>query len=515
MFVRGPKYIEVKSRLTKARNDGREAVLNIHIPGTGGLEDSQYPTRVAYSELFEHLEAQALPLPAFISFDGVGSKGDNVVPTVLRKTNTLEIEEISTAEKAKHLLNLINIVGNPSNTVDYGALNHTTAFVAGIAKGAGMSVINDIIINTLKALEEDACLPDMVFLSGHSRGSINAISAACRIYIQFGNNIKSNLCLTDPVAGPGRAEDRHALDSVIPPNVQSVTILYAPLVGEKLLIAKDFSRLIVTNPDTVVTAYPVPNTNHASICQQWGYWCEVNLRKKSFFGIETKTEFLSLSSFASYQMTFAANNVDLPSTIHKDKTQFDPTQISGVGARAGSIYYKTTPITDGCSPLLQAAHDKIRNTFDVNYQTKPVLAISSGYFDGLVKPEHREKFIIGMFVDKKENAKHLDSLSIFSQPGQRDKMHDLSYRKIKAIQEVIFQEAQLQPSQDCCHKIIKLDANKQPIERYVSATDKEKLDLIQNTIEVTSRDPLNPRWSALLESIEKMNIAVAVTIKKS
>lgn len=134
------------------------------------------------------------------------------------------------------------------------------ARVRGYLSGAGEKQNNDYVLKQLKRAKKDGVLPSRIILNGHSRGAAATIALARAIYLEFGNDIKIAMNISDPVPGPGR---RSESKKVIPPNVDSLVITYAERRMPNALLDKTFNPLDVNDllfdpSKTTVTTTTLP-----------------------------------------------------------------------------------------------------------------------------------------------------------------------------------------------------------------------------------------------------------------
>jgi hypothetical protein len=341
-YERGPTYQGVIADIQAAKQRQDPAVLNIHIPGTGARAEDPFPTRTALNDLRSAQGRSGKTPSASIFLEGIAASGAGYVEPLQRDPTSLD------PKKKKFSLKKFFLGDNPSQIEDVIAVNPSATGVASFAFGKGDETNNQLIINTLSALENDGALPETIFLSGHSRGGINCISMANAIYQAFGDKIKIDICVTDPVPGLGQAENRE--NTVIPPNVRSMTCYYAQRGTNDFLdrptLATPPDAFVLANPNTTLTTYMVPGTHHGSILS--------NGNVKA--GIQN--------------ITMAANG--LATVNHAETPRSTPTQeMIGVGAREGLNYYRTSPISVQLPAPLAAALQRTRAAFDPSYSREP------------------------------------------------------------------------------------------------------------------------------------------------
>lgn len=245
---------EYQELLVKIR---KKRVLNIHIPGSGCLATDEIPTYQATTAATEAADTAAIYLEG-VAGDAAAAKNKHnytQIPPCQRNTSKL------TSEKKSITRMLGDLITNPlmalfTGEVDfstYAALHDKLAEAVATVFGTGEHQNTELVLNTLNTLDEDDCLPKEIILSGHSRGAINCIKLANKIYQKYGHKICVHLCLTDPVPGPFQWGDWEK--RVIPPNVNTFTAFYAVREDNIFLTPHDLSRLVFTNPETTVTSY--------------------------------------------------------------------------------------------------------------------------------------------------------------------------------------------------------------------------------------------------------------------
>lgn len=254
MIEMNNSYDHLKRKLLTSVNS---KILAIHIPGTGGNAQDNFPTRLALAKLNKKMQEQhqIAGIP-FIELPGVGS-GEKA--PIFSRTDTLNFAN----REAPSIWDALKVNAQSSSNSEAEkfneAFNHTLsltdagAHAAGFINGAGEEQNNELILNTLETLESDNALPEEIVLTGHSRGAINAIYLANEIYAKYGDKIKIHMVLTDPVPGP--FHEMEWKKRVIPPNVKTFTAFYAQNHGNILFAPHDLSRLTFASPDTVITSY--------------------------------------------------------------------------------------------------------------------------------------------------------------------------------------------------------------------------------------------------------------------
>jgi hypothetical protein len=371
-FRVSPEYQNPADALAEQKKAGRPTVLNIHFPGTGNPLESGGPNYTAMKEL----EQQGA---AAIYFHGVGADTD--IGPVQNAEDTLAIERKESKGFFKGLFSTREGGFGVSDPEVSAAEFEGFAKAGGLFAGAGEFTSNRRVMAALAQMEHDGILPERLFLSGYSRGAVNCVSLANEIYRQYGTRITIDLCLVDPVPGPGHRKD--LMQQIVPPNVTTFNCLYAavtiPPVGVlgKLIDyiadeAIDINRFIITNPYTTVTSYSVPNSTHQNICLA----PEV--------------------AYAVTQMTYAANQKDSNLTVRevRDNTEkrllqrgrtlediglneagpFNPKDMTGHGVREKSHFYKVSGITKLCSAKMAQAINSFRGNFDRNFQPQNIPA---------------------------------------------------------------------------------------------------------------------------------------------
>ncbi len=339
VFEKGQNYHNLAAKLGRKKQANQKMVLNIHIPGTGCNKNTGLATNIA----LRTLEDQTRNSTAIIYFEGVGGVSDeDYLPPVMANTYTLEDKKLSVKERLRNF-----IFGTSRSDMDgLGVINDNLAMASGVVAGAGKRNNTLRAIHTLAALKQDDLLPEVVHLTGHSRGAVNCIDLANKIYQKFGNAIKIHLTLTDPVPGP-----MHELDveeQTLPPNVVSCNIFYADSESGAFFGAIDSTRLVVTNPKTTLTFYSAKDSDH--------------------FNLGNKSEVRS----SIKQLTFAINGIHLSAEDayqHADIAMDKVEDMKGKSfIRYGAKFYQATPINSACDEILANSIIGVRQYFEPNKQ---------------------------------------------------------------------------------------------------------------------------------------------------
>lgn len=165
---------------------------------------------------------------------------------LLRKCHIEMVEgsQLEGSEKASKLL----------EEKKYGA-----AFIEGV-KGISTKDIYHFIKDTGEAERVAACieklknaetLPSRIVLNGHSRGAASCLELSRAIYEAFGDKIKVDIIINDPVPGPGGHVDSK---KVIMPNVESLIITYAARENQKYLTPINVNSITFDKSKTLFTA---------------------------------------------------------------------------------------------------------------------------------------------------------------------------------------------------------------------------------------------------------------------
>ena len=103
----------------------------------------------------------------------------------------------------------------------------------------------------LEQAELKSQLPNRIVLTGHSRGAATTLELAKEIYLKYGDKVKITMNLSDPVPGDliGRTE------AVVPPNVDSLVIIYASKEIKPGFQPIDINHLHFDPTKTTVTAF--------------------------------------------------------------------------------------------------------------------------------------------------------------------------------------------------------------------------------------------------------------------
>lgn len=101
--------------------------------------------------------------------------------------------------------------------------------------------------------------PKVLNLTGFSRGSYTAIIVANMLYHMY-PEMKINLCLLDPVAGPTLKSNPFA--TVIPPNVNKALIFYQKHEEGLLFEAQSKNRIRIADPTKTIVQYEIVAGGH-------------------------------------------------------------------------------------------------------------------------------------------------------------------------------------------------------------------------------------------------------------
>ena len=347
VFEKGRNYQNLAAKLRHQKTNNQKMVLNIHIPGTGCNKDTSIATNVA----LQVLEGKNAFTP-IIYFEGVGSGSDeDYLPPVMANTYTLEDKKLSVKERLRNF-----IFGTSTSDMDgLGVMNDGLAQASGVVAGAGKKNNTLRAIHALAALKQENLLPEVVHLTGYSRGAVNCIDLANKIYQKFGNAIKIHLTLTDPVPGPMHEHDVE--EQTLPPNVVSCNIFYADSEEGVFFSAIDSTRLVVTNPKTTLTFYSAKDSDH--------------------FNLGSKSEVKS----SIKQLTCAINGVQLSADEAEQQSGIVMDNVEDMKGksfiRSGAKFYQTTPINSACDNILASAIIDVRQHFEPNTQLASSIAPTS------------------------------------------------------------------------------------------------------------------------------------------
>ena len=103
--------------------------------------------------------------------------------------------------------------------------------------------------------EIDTIHPEIIVLTGHSRGASACIELAREIYLAHDDNIKVHMNIYDPVPGHFRHEESK---KVIPPNVQSLVITCAGYENDIILKVQNMNKLSFDTNKTSATVLVLP-----------------------------------------------------------------------------------------------------------------------------------------------------------------------------------------------------------------------------------------------------------------
>ncbi len=494
-FEREEKYNNIQKGLQILAKTNQKKVLNIHIPGTGGRAESEFPTRVAFNNLEAYLGFKAdksHPIP-IIFFEGVGSDGEGYIPPAMHDTHTLANKELPSLTKFVKGLTAFAV----SEPEDFAAFSRPTALAFGIVKGAGSITNNKIAINTLLALDEDDALPEEIFLSGHSRGAINCISMAYEIYIKFGQRIKINMCLTDPVPGPLHNFSKYNNERVIAPNVISFTAFYASDEERSLFLANDMSRLVFANPNTTVTSHAIPNTDHNSITAHHSK-DEKNVSAYLYNEDPANQYLISPVCWAVNHLTFAANGISYENVEDSDSiiSLYNQSLIQGTGARSDSVFYRCSPINDQCPAKIQDALKSVRCKLD----NAPFLELSHSDFEAqdLKSSHERKEFLAGIY--KKAFP---SSLAFFSTNTglQQNPENAIAFQHLKQFKNIILFHSLNKPIGENTHKWVYTDPNGKANTGYFSKKHIDQLRILQKAEDVSCHDCFHVAWKQASDKI--------------
>lgn len=461
-------------------------LLNIYINGTGCKDnDLSYAGRAAFDQLEQYLElkdeAHSVPM---IFLGGVAGSGKDYVPPVMRDLHTLENKPMSTVS----WLGKIAKATVSFNPEDWACLSKDTAFVFGKVMGTGLSNNCQLILNTLQALANDSLLPEIIFLSGYSRGAINCISVADEIYRVYGQKIKVNLCLVDPVPGPFHNGIDYIGEKVIAPNVLSFTCFYAPDEQRSFYIANDLTRLVFANPTTTITALAIPESDHLSIVRTNGNLDTLAYsRNENTSSIEQTIVGLNPVAWAINKLTFAINGYDYDDgrgPITWDSL-FDQQKIVGTGPRKNSIFYQSTALNDGCSLQFNHALSEIRNALD-----------SSPTFN------NGEMVTFADHEEENAESRREQIRGIYYSCGNFSDVDNFSAREqVKEINNTILHSGKTKPdSQNYCRLTMKTKGGLTKT-LYYSKEQFQQLELIKNTKKKTLSNSLHTAWKITLDQL--------------
>ncbi|HAT8180578.1 TPA: hypothetical protein JA361_14255 [Legionella pneumophila] len=260
------KYLD---HATAQKNSKKPKKLVISFAGTGCSAENPGAHKIA----IEHAETNGIPV---VRVNGVGQSNNTEQWSdtyVNASTHQVIGFDGTTREDAKNL-NKHKLTAVEKGLSE-GVLTHaissaegTMAQLGGNLIGYGLQSNIEALMITLKGLEEEGNLPDHICLAGYSRGAGSALVLANRIYKEFGNKIKLNLFLSDPVPGPQLGPDSEKHN--IPPNVESVNIFYATsgLPNSPIdtfinpITPENRWGMHLENSSTIITATAIPGTQH-------------------------------------------------------------------------------------------------------------------------------------------------------------------------------------------------------------------------------------------------------------
>ena len=126
---------------------------------------------------------------------------------------------------------------------------YTGALGAGALFGSGEKDIIKLAMRQIKNKFSKKKLTEFphINVSGYSRGVMSAVHLANKIYLKYGNRIKINLFLIDPVGGPNWIEQSRRN---IPPNVDNLYITFNKNEVIPFIQSHSPSDFLLTNPKT-------------------------------------------------------------------------------------------------------------------------------------------------------------------------------------------------------------------------------------------------------------------------
>lgn len=240
--------------------------------------------------------------------------------------------------------NVTRALGSEKKMLVLDPASGLTGTVAGVGEDANI----EFVLEQLREAKKNGTLPRRIYFEGHSRGAVQNIELANRIYEEFGEKIKISMTLTDPVAGPNRGYVDNKI--CIPPNVDSVVIVYYSGEGTPGFKAQDIGTRIVafdTNK-TTITSFSIPRTH---------------------FPIAISDPHRDL---CNYILSVIKENADLVSSGKKPdyhinpEYQIDPATMRGIGSRSGCNFAVITPINADLPEHIKMQHMLAREVFPKN-----------------------------------------------------------------------------------------------------------------------------------------------------
>lgn len=465
-FHKEEKYNSICGEIKKRKENHHPTILNVHIPGTGCRKDSDLPTYNAINKLRKE---KNFHIPHII-FEGVGSVGWDYVPPAMCNIFSLQ-DEVNALPWYKKLFKFSWGVSTSDSEVLAGS-NRISAFIGGIINGAGKIANTERIMNTLQALEEDGTLPEEIYLSGHSRGASNCIRIANAIYEKYGKKIKIHLCLTDPVPGDYKANCAME-EKIIPPNVATFTCVYAQddvdAITKPFFVATDHTRLIFTNPQTIITSYSVKGDHNDFFQNVFEYGFEA-------------------MNYGANGKEYESEKVVLNPKWQSTKS-IKPTEMVGNkgSCKEKQEFYKRTPIYSWLPLPLQKAIRIFRKVVEKDYDPNKDKTIDVGeFYIPDAKNEKGRKQLIKQLVHERLREKS---------QIQRDMLNTLR-RKIIAT-------AIKTKTKDCSY-FIKLKTLEHSYSGYVDENTAKQFKIIQQAFKKAGASYISPEWEIAIEKIDAL-----------
>lgn len=199
-------------------------------------------------------------------------------------------------------------------------------------------------MQSLAEAENNNQLPDKIVLNGHSRGASSCIELSRAIYLKYGDKIKIDMNINDPVPGPLR---HGKSKKVIPPNVESLIITYAANEDSKLFKPQNLHKIFYDKEKTAVTAVVLPTRHIEAIKDE-----KIRSINRSFWNnvIHNKEKPLP---FSFHEMG-ATQKTNLIQTKDSLSTQY----VNISESRNERVFFKTD-VSAVNNPAIQAFHQSL------------------------------------------------------------------------------------------------------------------------------------------------------------
>jgi hypothetical protein len=318
-----------------------------------------------------------------ILLGGVGVTGKS------RRYLDKETGDIKTPTPSKLKAGLNKIVKRVAKDEDFDSL-------ADKIGGLGEEENIEYFMHQLAEAPKNGQLPERIVLTGHSRGAGQSMELANRIYEKYGSKIKITMHLTDPVMGPLRRWPQSK--RTIPPNVDSVTIVYAGKHDSIGFEPQDFTRIVGYDPAvTTITAVSIP-MNH--------FLVDPDPDKLDWSKNYTKESYEPLGYLNTVYKNLWAGLLSEEKPRFSPPTQYKNQSVENMQpdkkntTRAGCEFVKVTEGSNNLPPYMKSFHENFRkNAFD---EIPPVIAVDIAWEIKKKKlpvdtPEQRKTYLKALF----------------------------------------------------------------------------------------------------------------------